>query len=111
MGVRALRSRHNRFYSTRSSGSDIYTGSTKTPDILRDPVKGNSTSVACTPFAEAVGAEHGYWSWLEEKVPLPDGSIGQRPSLEMFGLAMVGGGRVTSTAIFYGNLSSCLQPA
>lgn len=81
---------------------DIYTASEKLPDVLRDPVKGNSTAVTCTAFTEAHNTNLSRWDWLEEKVTLPDGTVGPRPHLEIFGLAMIGGGRIMGTPVYYG---------
>ena len=76
----------------------------KLPDILRDPIKGVSTAVECTAFTEYHQTKLGYWDWLEEKVELPDGTVGPRPNLEVFGLGMLGGGRVMGTPIYYGKI-------
>ena len=82
----------------------MFPANAKLPDFLRDHTKGNSTSVDCTPFTEAMGTtgKLGYWDWLEEKVQQPDGTMANKPSFENFGLAMLGGGRVMGTPLYHG---------
>ncbi|KDQ12506.1 hypothetical protein BOTBODRAFT_134671 [Botryobasidium botryosum FD-172 SS1] len=73
---------------------DIYHASNYLPKTLRDPVKGQLFDVDQTAFQEAVGTKLPRWEWLEEQVPQADGTLGPRPELKIFGLAMLGGGRV-----------------
>jgi hypothetical protein len=105
---------------------DLYSASDYLPKTLVDPVKGPSYDVAQTAFQDAVGTEKPRWEWLEEKIHAhqdtferqgyPRGAhrtleneatgakIGTkaRPEQEIFGRAMVGGGRVFGTAHIYG---------
>ncbi|GBE80928.1 O-methyltransferase gedA [Sparassis crispa] len=80
---------------------DIYTASDKLPEVLTDPIKGASNSVTCTAFQEALGTKLARWDWLEEGLGQPDGTVKPRPALEIFGLAMLGGGRVLGTPLYY----------
>lgn len=94
-----------------------------------DPVKGPSYDVRVTPFQDAVGTKKPRWEWLEELIPVNAPDIGgqgyprnvagidetkprpdangrtettSRPEHELFGLAMLGGGKVFGTAHIYG---------
>ncbi|KAL8931961.1 MAG: hypothetical protein Q9216_007011 [Gyalolechia sp. 2 TL-2023] len=105
-------------------GSDFFTASDNLPHTLLDPKTGYSYDVDKTATQSAVGTTKPRWEWLEEKVPPqkllapsgqgypgafgpdvetalqskdPDGLV-ERPELATFGLAMLGGGRVTGTA-------------
>ena len=100
------------------------------PIALIDPVKGPSCRVEETAFQLAVGTDLTRWSWLEERISKTKqgfnsrgyprlnstnvNSIGAneeddaaqpetspRPELEIFGLAMLGGGKVFGTAHLY----------
>jgi len=86
--------------------------------------------VSETAFQEAVGTSKPRWEWLEEKVKvkelsskhasypgMPDSnlrtigseeSLVSRPELEIFGLAMLGGGRVFGTAHVYGTMNQAI---
>ena len=112
------------------SGADLYTSSDHLPSTLLSPTKGPSYQVEDTAFQNAVGTTKPRWEWLEEKVPreqlgcqgagypgLPardktSGDEGKgnhlvsRPELELFGLAMLGGGLVFGAAHPYGELDS-----
>ena len=103
---------------------DLYSASDHLPKALLDPIKGPSYNVSQTAFQDAVGTEKPRWEWLEEKVRLQDlkasksgypgvpslstetsgkdDSLLPRPEIEIFGLAMLGGGRVFGTAHVYG---------
>ncbi|KKA24443.1 O-methyltransferase [Rasamsonia emersonii CBS 393.64] len=99
---------------------DIYNASDQLPKYLLSD-QGASYDVRETAFQRAVNTTKARWDWLAERVspaqiqpqntPYPgvpdvhnwnlvpgaDGLVG-RPELENFGLAMVGGGKVTGTA-------------
>lgn len=84
-----------------------------------------------TAFQEAVGTSKSRWEWLEEKVPVNelrsehashpgffdstiyavnDGeSVMSRPELDVFGLAMLGGGVVCGTAHVHGTKRNILE--
>ncbi len=104
-------------------GLDLYSASDHLPRALSDPKKGPSYDVTETAFQDAVGTSKPRWEWLEEKVPaeeLRSKSSGypgvpgldmaprngetliSRPELAVFGLAMLGGGRVFGVAHIYG---------
>lgn len=91
-------------YLQNHSQQDIYTASDKLPQILRDPVKGQSFDVTCTAFQEALGTKLARWEWLEEGEQQPDGTVKPRPALEVFSLAMLGSGRVFGTPLIHGKL-------
>lgn len=89
-----------------------------------DAKKGASYKVNETPLQEAIGTSKPMWEWLEEKVPARElkstngsypgyfdsyisavndwESVVSRPELDIFGIAMLGGGRVNGTAHAYG---------
>lgn len=90
-----------------------------------DPKKGASYKASETPLQEAVGTSKSVWEWLEEKVPARElknnagypgffdsyisevndwesESVVSRPEFDIFGLAMLGVGRVNGTAHVYG---------
>lgn len=87
-----------------------------------DAKKGASYKVNETAWQEAVGTSKPRWEWLEEKVAVKElrpehasypgvfdisavengKSVVSRPELDVFGLAMLGGGRVHGTAHVYG---------
>ncbi|KAL9599305.1 MAG: hypothetical protein Q9219_003932 [cf. Caloplaca sp. 3 TL-2023] len=105
-------------------GFDLYTASDHLPRTMLDPGKGKSYDVVNTAFQSAVDTSKPRWEWLEEKIPAqellspmgqgypgafgPDTQVAvkskdseglvKRPELATFGLAMLGGGRVTGTA-------------
>lgn len=101
----------------------MYSASDHLPKTLSDPKKGPSYDVSVTAFQDAVGTSKPRWEWLEEKLPveqlkssssgypgtpgldLKNGttdSMVPRPELAVFGLAMLGGGRVFGVAHVYG---------
>ncbi|KAF9493340.1 S-adenosyl-L-methionine-dependent methyltransferase [Pleurotus eryngii] len=80
---------------------DIYSASDKLPQILVDPIKGKSNDVKVTAFQEALNTKLSRWEWLEEGVKQPDGTVTRRPELDIFGLAMLGGGRVLGTPLYH----------
>ena len=109
-----------------NSNSDVYTASDRLPTTLLDPQKGHSYKVDETAFQDALGTTKTRWEWLEEKIS-PDDILNRgvgypgvpvagkdnanggaeqkmvsRPELEIFGLAMLGGGRVFGAAHPYG---------
>ncbi|CUS10370.1 unnamed protein product [Tuber aestivum] len=104
---------------------DLYSASDYFPKYLVDPVNGHSYDVHNTAWQPAVGTKKSRWEWLEEKIPADAADFGRqgyprnvvavgetkverpvptstetkpRPELEIFGLAMLGGGKVTGTA-------------
>ena len=96
------------------SGWDLYSASEALPQSLLDSDHGPSYSVSETAWQRAVGTTKTRWNWLEEEIdqPPPTGQSGysgpfspdlpvaslRRPELEIFGLAMLGGGRVFGRA-------------
>jgi hypothetical protein len=106
------------------SNLDLYTASDYLPKSLLGS-KGASYKVEETAFQDAVGTEKPRWEWLEERIPagqlagsgtgypgIPDvkallsesenDKLIARPELEVFGLAMLGGGLVFGSAHPYG---------
>lgn len=108
---------------------DIYSASDYLPKYLADPVKGSSYDVRTTAFQDALGTQKSRWEWLEEKIPvnapyfnskgyphdvsvtgettsdvnsITETKTRSRPEHELFGLAMLGGGRVFGTAHIFG---------
>jgi hypothetical protein len=122
-----------------NSGWDLYSASDALPHTLLDPEVGSSYSVKETAWQKAVGTTKERWNWLEEDTAAtqlnssmsgaylgafgPDVAVAlqgkgegepiRRPELDIFGLAMLGGGRVFGVAHLFGILTShCLaQPA
>nr|POE77916.1 o-methyltransferase geda [Quercus suber] len=106
------------------TGLDLYTASDHLPATLLDPHKGPSYDVAQTAWQNAIGTDLPRWDWLEQKVEasqlkslgvgypgLPslattetngDTELIPRPEHQIFGLAMVGGGRVFGAAHLFG---------
>ena len=91
----------------RPSACEIYDASQKLPEVLRDPITGHSVSPSCTAMTKALGTDLTLWEWFEEQVPQPDGSLGPRPELERFALAMIGNGQAMSRALYHGASESC----
>lgn len=85
------------------SGLEVYTASDKLLPLLLDSVKSKSTSVRVTAFADGIGADQTAWEYLEEEVKGPDGVLAPRPSLELWSLAMVGGGHTFASGIYNGS--------
>lgn len=99
------------------TNGEVFTAADKLPKYLLGE-KGHSFKVDETPFQEALGTPKSRWEWLEEdlvpdEVPVTGLGIGysglmtaesspktptKRPELEVFGLAMLGGGRVFGAA-------------
>ncbi|KAL4250246.1 hypothetical protein ABKN59_003125 [Abortiporus biennis] len=71
-----------------------YDASAKLPQVLVDPIKSQSESDRQAAFQASIGSNKTLWEWLEEPITLPDGTKGAKPDLELFGLSMVGVGRV-----------------
>jgi hypothetical protein len=114
------------------SALDLYSASDYLPTALTDPEIGPSYAVEKTAFQLAVGTNKPRWEWLEELIPADqshferngyprnvpqagntgskgangaNGNVAKtkpRPEHEIFGLAMLGGGRVFGTAHIYG---------
>ncbi|KAJ5892735.1 hypothetical protein N7504_009426 [Penicillium tannophilum] len=109
-------------------GWDLYTASDALPHALLDPKIGSSYSVKESAWQRAVGTTKERWNWLEEGTtstklqngggsgayPGPFGpdiaaaiqrtggeETLRRPELDIFGLAMLGGGRVFGVAHLY----------
>ncbi|KAI1172125.1 S-adenosyl-L-methionine-dependent methyltransferase [Nemania sp. FL0916] len=112
-------------------GLDLYTSSDHLPRYLSDPNKGSSYAVDVTPWQDALNTPQARWDWLEEEVPVDTFSktnghssvsaypgvfgaelqkaragsgattLVKRPEHSIFGLAMVGGGRVFGQAHLY----------
>ncbi|KAI0003445.1 S-adenosyl-L-methionine-dependent methyltransferase [Xylariaceae sp. FL0662B] len=105
-------------------GQDVFSAADYLPTALKDPLLGPSYKVNETAFNLAIGTNKCRWEWLEEKIPVdstkglnrrgyPGATTGQvddhntepqmgitlqpRSELAIFNLAMVGGGRVSST--------------
>ncbi|CAG8892503.1 unnamed protein product [Penicillium egyptiacum] len=111
---------------------DLYSASDALPRALLDPELGPSYSVKETAFQKAANTTAERWNWLEEEVtvaelqsgsgsayPGPFGpeltqavdskspeTLVKRPEHAVFGLAMVGGGRVFGVAHLFG-MRSC----
>lgn len=104
-----------------NSGFDLYSASDHLPKTLSNPIKGPSYDVAVTPWQDAIGTTKSRWEWLGEKTtvaelksqspgypgcitppPGDENSLVTRPELDIFGLAMVGGGHVFGVAHIYG---------
>ncbi|KAL9583819.1 MAG: hypothetical protein Q9212_002492, partial [Teloschistes hypoglaucus] len=99
---------------------DLFTAADHLPRTLLSKDKGPSYKVEETAFQDAVGTKKSRWEWLEEKVPpsqVASEGVGYpglmgfdqrngfkkdelvaRPELEVFGLAMLGGGQVFGAA-------------
>jgi hypothetical protein len=114
--------------NTLNSGWDLYSASDALPHALLDPEIGSSYSVKETAWQKAVGTTKERWNWLEEgttATELHNGGSGaypgpfgpdvtailqgentgesiRRPELDIFGLAMLGGGRVFGVAHLFG---------
>jgi hypothetical protein len=114
------------------SSFDLYSASEALPRALLDPELGPSYSVKETAFQKAANTTAERWNWLEEEVtvaelqsgsgsayPGPFGpeltqavdskspeTLVKRPEHAVFGLAMVGGGRVFGVAHLFG-MRSC----
>lgn len=84
------------------SGYDIYTASAKLPQVLFDPIKTQAETDSVTAFQDGHNTTLTRWDWLEEQVTLPDGTVGPRPELANFAMAMVGGGRVMGPPLYTG---------
>jgi hypothetical protein len=113
------------------SGWDLYTASDALPRALLDPEIGSSYSVNQSAWQKAVGTTKERWNWLEEGTSgteLKNAELGAypgpfgpevtaaiqsndgresipRPELDIFGLAMLGGGRVFGVAHLFGMLT------
>lgn len=113
---------------TEYSSFDLYTASDSLPRTLMHSDFANSYSVSETSFQKALGISKERWNWLEEDVSpndLQSGGPGKypgcfgpeylsavaqigdkqtikRPEHEIFGLAMLGGGKITGVAHLYG---------
>jgi hypothetical protein len=111
-----------------NSGWDLYSASDALPHALLDPEIGSSYSVKETAWQKAIGTTKERWNWLEEgttATELHNGGSGaypgpfgpdvtailqgentgesiRRPELDIFGLAMLGGGRVFGVAHLFG---------
>lgn len=79
---------------------DQYASSIKLPEVLYDPVKTHSYSDRDTAFNSFYQTQLSRWEWLEEPVVHPDGKLGPKPDLEMFSLAMRGGGRAMGPPLY-----------
>ncbi|EED21056.1 O-methyltransferase, putative [Talaromyces stipitatus ATCC 10500] len=114
---------------------DLYTASDALPRTLLDPKFGHSYSVTETAFQKALNTNKERWNWLEEEttpLELQNGGPGKypgpfgpelsnaitqhqsedkikRPEHSIFGLAMLGGGRITGVAHLFGNQKHSLQ--
>lgn len=113
-----------------NSGWDLYTASDALPRALLDPEIGSSYAVNESAWQKALGTTKERWNWLEEGTTgteLNNGGFGaypgpfgpnvaaaiqnnsqeesiNRPELDIFGLAMLGGGRVFGVAHLFGML-------
>ncbi|KAI0103343.1 S-adenosyl-L-methionine-dependent methyltransferase [Nemania sp. FL0031] len=122
-------------------GLDLYTSSDHLPRYLHDAEKGSSYAVNITPWQDALNTQKPRWDWLEEEVSVDalqagntsspgrsypgvfgaeleqacknvtPTSIVKRPEHSIFGLAMVGGGRVFGQAHLYDFPWGSLGPA
>ncbi|TFY67302.1 hypothetical protein EVG20_g3987 [Dentipellis fragilis] len=94
-----------------SMGQIQYSSSNKLPEILFDPVRGQSESDLDCAFQEAAGTKLTWWEWLRQPIQNADGSTGPRPDLEIFNLAMIGGGRVFGPPLYGDYPWATLGPA
>lgn len=122
---------------TSSSSWDLYTASDALPKALLAPESKDSYAVTNTAFQRAVGTTKERWVWLEEgstpaelqrgcsRTGIYSGPFGpdvaqkvghkrpdeqvRRPELDIFGLAMLGGGMVFGTAHLYGLLHKTIS--
>jgi hypothetical protein len=104
-----------------SSGLEVYTASDHLPKTLSHPVKGASYSVSETAFQDALGTTKPRWEWIREKTTISEineqmvgypgypsriqgegQEVVNRPELEIFELAMTGGGQVFGECHVYG---------
>ncbi|KAI0931113.1 hypothetical protein AcW2_010267 [Taiwanofungus camphoratus] len=83
-----------------TNGLDIYTASDKLLAVLFDPVKTHSASPRETAFQEAMGTKLTMWEYFEQGVEQPDGTVRPNRGLEIFTLAMLGGGRVHAPPLY-----------
>ncbi|KAH9927650.1 S-adenosyl-L-methionine-dependent methyltransferase [Fomitopsis serialis] len=83
-----------------ANGSDIYTASSGLLKVLFDPVRTTSYSLHDTAFNEAHRTKSTFWEFLEQGEKQPDGTVNPRRRLEIFGLAMLGGGRVHGPPLY-----------
>ncbi|GJE89686.1 O-methyltransferase [Phanerochaete sordida] len=77
-----------------------YASSVKLPEVLYDPVKTHSNSDRDTAFNAYHQTNLSHWEWLEEPVVHPDGSKGPKPDLEIFSMAMRGGGKAAGPPLY-----------
>ncbi|KAH9942953.1 S-adenosyl-L-methionine-dependent methyltransferase [Amylocystis lapponica] len=85
-----------------SHGLEFYTASDKLPTVLFDPVKTNSISPLETAFQEAHHTDLSLWDYFENGIKGPDGIGMPSRGFELFGPAMLGGGRVHAPPLFAG---------
>ena len=81
---------------------DAYAASVSLPAVLYDPVKTKSSSDTDTAFNHQFKTPLSRWQWLEEPVVGENGAVMRKPELEIFGLAMVGGGRALGPPLYAG---------
>lgn len=74
--------------------------------MILDPEKTNYNDVQRTAFTEAMQTDSSFWEFLEEKVAQEDGTMKPRRLLEIFSLAMLGGGRAQGPPLYLGELIS-----
>lgn len=85
-----------------NSGMGVYTASGRLPAVLFDPVKTRSYSPCETAFQEAVGTNLSWWQYFEEEIRQPDGTVTVHPEVEVFNVAMLGGGRAHEAPLYAG---------
>lgn len=76
------------------SGLDAYAASGSLPKVLFRSARTAPTPDRATAFNEAVGTNLSHWEFLDQGIEQPDGTIPHRPELDIYSLAMLGGGRV-----------------
>ena len=85
-----------------SSGMELYTASTGLLNVLFDPARTSSYAVRDAAFNDAYETDLTYWEFLEQREGQLDGAGKPRRGLEIFSLAMVGGGNVHAPPLYAG---------
>ncbi|CCM04641.1 uncharacterized protein FIBRA_06825 [Fibroporia radiculosa] len=75
-------------------GAETFAASYKLPAIIMDPVKTHSLSHRESALQEVLDTKLTLWEYLETGVSQEDGTIGPRPELRTWSLAMIGGAQM-----------------
>ncbi|EPT04774.1 hypothetical protein FOMPIDRAFT_1027546 [Fomitopsis schrenkii] len=81
-------------------GMELYTASAGLLNVLFDPARTGSYAVHDAAFNDAHGSELTFWEFLEQREGKPDAAGRPSRGLEIFSLAMVGGGRVHAPPLY-----------